>query len=165
MKKSSKRKTLWRINVVVSYFDVSCVKPYRGILIKLLKDLASIYKLDYSVADDYQDLVSEEEESSEEKFIYDIIYFRSNKYTRIEKKEFQSVINCMFKSVPSVFFEGVEIDTQLYKFLKFYPFPTNFYRPLNYPWIEYYDGEQTKLLIHADEVLKIMEEEQHYPLN
>lgn len=165
MKKSNQTKR-WQLNIVVDYYEPENSKLYRFNILELLKHLASIYKLDYAISVDHQ--FSNEENSSEQsdkKYIGDLIYFRSNEYTRIERKDLRETIDCMFRKVPSSFYEGVDVGTQLYKALKEFPFPTDFFRPLNYPWIEHHKDSKKKLLIYADEVLKVIEDEQNYPLN
>jgi hypothetical protein len=71
----------------------------------------------------------------------------------------------MFETTPSIFFEGVEVFPQLYKALTEYPFPSDFYRPSRYPYIEYYTGNQRILYMHANDAFTISDTEQKYPLN
>lgn len=158
MKKSKK---IWRINVFVIYYREQYVNLYRFNLLEVFKNLASIYRLDYAFDIDYFGQSS----NNESEAIDDLIYFKSNMNTRVEKKELHTIINCMFKNVPSAFWEGVEVGIQLYKSLKDFPFPSEFYRPLNYPWVEYYQGAQKKLMVSTDAVMKIIEEEQDSNLN
>ncbi len=166
MNKKSNRIKRWQLNVFVDYYRQENVNSYRFNILELLKHLASIYKLDYAISVDhpfpFDDNLSNQLVNKD---IIDLIYFRSNKNTRIERKEFRKAIDSMFRKVPSIFYEGVDIGTQLYKVLKEFPFPTDFYRPLNYPWIEHHKDSQITLLIYADEVQKVIEEEQDYNLN
>ncbi|MEZ5106814.1 MAG: hypothetical protein R2757_20080 [Draconibacterium sp.] len=166
LKRKSNRKKRWQLNVFVCYYGQENAKSYRFNILELLKHLASIYRLDYSITVDHQ--TSSDTDSSgqsDDTCIYDLIYFRSNENSRLEKKYFRETIDCTFRKVPSAFFEGVDIWTQLYKDLKNFPFPTDFYRPLNYPWIEHHTDSQKKLLIYADAYLTVIEEEQDYTLN
>jgi hypothetical protein len=165
MNKSDKRKA-WRINIVVDYFDSKSTNANRFYILELLKNLASIYKFDYAISKNHKfPPVPDFPEISVDQIHADLVYFRSNEYTRFERKEFRAIIDCMFSKIPSEFDEGFEIFPQLYKNLKDFPFPTEFYRPLNYPWIEHHNDSQKKLLIYADEVLKVIEEEQDFHLN
>jgi len=164
--KKQNRKKRWQLNVILEYYGQMNANSYRFNILELLKHLASIYRLDYAISVEH--LFSTDIElsgQSDDKFIYDLIYFRSNENSRIEKKELRDAIDCLFRRVPSPFFEGVAVMTQRYKVLKEYPFPTDFYRPLNYPWIEHHSDSQKKLLINANEVMKVIEDEQKYPLN
>ena len=152
---------------MVTYYDGQLsANCYRPDILELLRHLASIYKLDYAISEAHQfsfesDLTGQDIDTS----IVDLAYFRSNDYSRIDKKEFRSTIDCMFRKVPSPFFEGVDVCTQLYKALSEYPFPNQFYRPLNYPYVEFHEGDQKTLYIFADEVMKVIEKEQNYLLN
>lgn len=160
MKKPKKKsKKIWRINVFVIYYQEQCVQLYRFNILEVLKNLASIYRLDYAIDVNYHPSTDDSDSTD------DLIYFRSNSSTRIEKKEFYSIINGMFKNVPSVFYEGVEVGTQLYKSLNDFPFPSEYYRPLNYPWVEYHQESQKKTMVSTDAVMKIIEEEQDSALN
>jgi hypothetical protein len=165
MKKSNRIKR-WQLNVIVEYFAQTNANSYRFNILELLKHLASIYRLDYAISVEHQYSSNPDSyKQPDEKYIFDLVYFRSNENSRIEKKELRTTIDCMFRTVPSLFSEGVDVGTQLYKALKDFPFPTDFYRPLNYPWIEHHKGHQKKLLIYTDEVLKMIELEQDFPQN
>ena len=165
MKQSNRMKN-WQINILVDYYDLNKANSYRFNILELLKRLASIYRLDYSISVDHQ--FSCEFDSDEQfvgKDIVDLVYFRSNENSRIEKKDFRDTIDCIFRKVPSMFYEGVDVGAQLYKALKDYPFPADFYRPLNYPYIEHYEGSQKTTLIYLDAVEEALGEEQDFSLN
>lgn len=156
----------WQLNTIICYYEQEAADLYRFNLLELLKHLASIYKLDYAIRVDHQ--FSCEADSSEQpdhKSIFDLVYLRSNQYTRIQKKDFRETIDCMFRTVPSPFFEEVEVSTQDYKLLKAFPFPAEFYRPLAYPFAEHHIGSHKKLLIYADDALEAIEKEQDPGLN
>ncbi len=157
----SKRIKLWRLNVVVLYYDQMSSNCYRFDILQLLKHLSSIYRLDYAISKSHNFPSVPDADKS----IADLVYFRSNENTRVDAKELRSVIGCIFHRVPSQFNEGVEVFTQLYKFLPEYPFPNDFYRPLEYPYVEFHKGSKKTLYIYSDEVMKVIEEEQDYPLN
>lgn len=154
------------MNIDITYFDEKSRNSFQPLVHGLLTNLASMYKLDYAVAVSFQyPFGVDSSELPLGKDTFDLLYFRSNEYTRIEKKDFRFVIDCMFDKVPSQLFEGVDIDTQLYKHLKLFPFPSEFYRPLSHPFVEYHKDSQKKILVYADEVQKVIEEEQNFPLN
>ena len=162
----SNRKKNWQINVVVDYYDLKKANSYRFNLLELLKQLASVYRLDYAISVDHQFSVdTDSDEQFSGKDIVDLVYFRSNENSRIEKKDFRATIDCIFRKVPSIFYEGVDVFPQLYKVLKDFPFPTDFYRPLNYPYIEHYEDSQKTTLIYLDAVEKALGEEQDFSLN
>ena len=126
MKKSNRIKR-WQLNVIVDYFEQTNANSYRFNILELLKHLASIYSLDYAISVEHQFSSSTDStEQSDDKYIFDLVYLRSNENSRIERKELRATIDCMFRRVPSQFFEGVDVGTQLYKALKDFPFPTDF---------------------------------------
>lgn len=159
MKKTGKTKP-WRLNVLINYDGQSCANDYRPYLLELLVHLALIYKLDYVISEEHQFSF---ESNSDEKYtgqdIIDLFYFRSNVNTRIERKDLRETIDCTFRKVPSVIYEGVDVGAQLYKALNQFPFPTEFYRPLDYPCIEYHKDDQTTLLVYSDALQKESETE------
>ena len=157
---------IWRQNISIIYFEGTNPDSYRDFILGLLKNLATLYRLDYAITLDYP--FAAEVDSfgkNDHKDKSDLAYYRSNEHSQVSKKEFRSIVDCMFCKAPSWFSEGVEIWPQLYKFLKDFPFPTEFYRPLNYPWVEHHVGSQKKLLIYADEVMKVIEAGQDFPRN
>lgn len=165
MKKSNRIKR-WRLNVGIDYCSTEKANSYRFNILELMKHLASIYGLDYALSVDHH--ISDDAGSVEQpghKYIVDLVYFRSNEYTRIQKKDFRASIDCMFRKVPSTYFEGVEVWPQLYKALNDFPFPQEFYRPLNYPFVEHHQGCQKTLYIYADQLMKAIETEQDFPSN
>ena len=156
----------WQINVEITYYDKFSRNSFQPVLHGFLINLASVYKLDYAIAVSYEfPFEGDLSKLPLGKDTFDFLYFRSNEQTRIDKKEFRSAIDSVFHKVPSQLFEGVEVETQLYKYLKMFPFPSEFYRPLQYPFVEYYKDFQKKLLIYSDEVMKVIETEQNFPLN
>ena len=164
--KESKRKKNWQINVVIDYYDLEKANSYRFNILELLKQLASVYRLDYAISIDYQFSVDADlAEQFSGKDIVDIVYFRSNENSRIEKKDFRTTIDCIFRKVPSIFHEGVDVWTQQYKALKNFPFPTDYYRPLNYPWVEHYEDSQKTILVYSDALMERIEDEQNFSLN
>lgn len=165
MSKSTKPKT-WRMNVVVDYFNSQNVKTNRYYILELLKNLASIYKLDYAISKNHLfPPVADYPEFSPEQIHADIIYFRSNNYTRFDRKEFRTIIDTLFNKIPTEFEDGYEVFPQLYKNLNDFPFPSEFFRPLNYPWIEYYKGAEKKVMIISDVLMEVIDNEQNHLLN
>lgn len=165
MKKSAYVKP-WRANVLVLYHDPTYAGAYRFHILQALTSIASIYKLDYAVEQERQfPSFGDSTTPLPDKNIADLVYFRSNQLSRIARKDFRRAIDGMFGTVPSLFVEGVEICTQLYKLLPRFPFPDEFYRPLNYPYVEFHKGGQTVLYIYSDRLLTEIEREQDFPLN
>jgi hypothetical protein len=165
MKKSNRIKR-WQLNIFVCYYGQKNASSYRFNILEFLKHLASIHRLDYAISVDYK--FSSDTDSSRQSGdtnIYDLIHLRSNDSSSLERKDFRAIIDCTFRKLPSPFYGGVEVWTQLYKDLKKFPFPTDFYRPLIYPYIEHHKASHKKLLVYTDRVLEMIEEEQDYSLN
>ena len=156
----------WRANVLVIYNAQPYANAYRFHVLQAITSIASIYKLDYAVEQERQFPSSDGSTTPPpDKNIVDLVYLRSNHLSQIERKDFRQAIDGMFRTVPSPFQHGVEICTQLYKMLPQFPFPDEFYRPLNYPYVEFHKGSQTLLYIYSDQLLTEIERAQDYPLN
>ena len=138
-------KKTYRLNIVITYPKNFNSLNFRTPLTTLLTHIAWLYRLDYSV-DHNTDLFNDVE--SDFYGETDIVYFRSTSYTTIKSKELRNVLNILFNNFNTL--GGVEVFYQLQKVLPKYPFPSTFYRPLNYPYIEHHKGHQTSLLVYAD---------------
>jgi hypothetical protein len=163
MKKNSRN---WRINVVIDYSDLSVVSANRHVIISLLSNIACLYKLDFSIVYDPQGAsVSDSVKQETHKFLFDMIYFRSNKYSRIESKGFRRAFQAVFDYVPAMGYEGVEAFLQLSKVLPEYPFPKQFYRPLAYPFVEVHKDGHMTLCISAEALSKEIQTAQVFSQN
>ncbi|WP_443936838.1 hypothetical protein [Pedobacter sp. MW01-1-1] len=115
---------------------VNFQSPIQSIITKL----AWLYRLDYSISDGreiFSDLPNDNP--------CDLIYLKATRHTSISAKDFQQLVNQMFSQ--AALFGCVDIFFQLQKSLKDYPFPSDFVRPLNYPYLEIYENSQKKLYI------------------
>ena len=151
----------WRLNVVILYYEEQLVEIYRSFLLGMLRDLASIYRIDYAISEDHpfpssHDLLPQAKHKSKA----DLIYFRSNENSRVDRKKLRSVVDCIFDKPVSPAFYRVEVFHQIYRVLPQYPFPKNYYRPLSYPFVEHYVGNQKKLYIYSDQIMRIVEKDQ-----
>lgn len=162
-KTTAKRK--WRINLIVSYNDSKITEINRLSVLEFLKNLSSIYKLDYAISENHEFKFDKESENQLNEMETDIFYFRSNANTRINIKELRTTINSLFPYTFAPYYDGVEFFTQLTKALKEYPFPKEFYRPLKYPYVEFYNGSEIKLMIPYNKVMKVIEKEQDFIMN
>ncbi|MET2985177.1 hypothetical protein [Aureibaculum conchae] len=164
MKKTvTKRK--WRINLVVSYQNQKIAEINRNSVSGFLKNLSSIYKLDYAISENHQFNYDKEFEIEHSKTKCDIFYFRSNKNTRINVKELRTTINSLFPYTYGAYYDRVEFFTQMTKALKKFPFPKDYYRPLKYPYVEFYNGSEMKLMVPHEEMMKVIEKEQDFTMN
>ncbi|PKP44875.1 MAG: hypothetical protein CVT95_10380 [Bacteroidetes bacterium HGW-Bacteroidetes-12] len=159
----TKRK--WRINLVVSYNNQKIAEINRNNVSEFLKNLSSIYKLDYAISENHKFNYDKEFEIEHSKTECDIFYFRSNKNTRIKAKELRTTINSLFPYTYGAYYDGVEFFTQMTKALKEYPLPKEFYRPLKYPYVEFHNGSEMKLMLPYENVMEVIEKEQNFTMN
>ena len=162
-KSATKRK--WRINLIVSYNNSKISEINRNSVLEFLKNLSSIYKLDYAISENHQFKYDKEFENEFREIESDIFYFRSNTNTRINAKELRTTINNLFPYSFAPYYDGVKFFTQLTKVLKKYPFPKEFYRPLKYPYVEFYNGSEMKLMVPYEKVMEVIEKEQDFTMN
>lgn len=137
----------------------------RNSVLEFLKSLSSIYKLDYAISEKYQFIYDKEFKNESHEIESDIFYFRSNRNTQISSKELRTTINSLFPYSFAAYYDGVEFFTQLTKVLKEYPFPKEFYRPLKYPYAEFYDGSEMKMMVSYEKVMEVIEKEQDFTMN
>jgi len=163
--RKSEIKRKWRINLIVSYNNSKIAKINRNGVLEFLKNLSSIYKIDYAISENHQFKYDKKIENEFRKKESDIFYFRSNTNTRINAKELRTTINSLFSYPFAPYYYGVEFFTQLTKVLKEYPFPKEFYRPLKYPYVEFYNGSELKLMVPYEKGMEMIEKEQGFTMN
>ncbi|MFA5296655.1 MAG: hypothetical protein WC389_00425 [Lutibacter sp.] len=163
--KNIKQKKQWRINLIISYCGENSAEINRSNIIEFLNNLSSIYKLDYTISINHPFKYDKESFNQLREIESDIYYFRSNKNSLIDPKELRMTINSLFSYKTYSYYEGVEFYTQLYRVLREYPFPKEFCRPLKYPFFEYHFDSKKEILIYSNEVMKVIEKQQDFPLN
>lgn len=129
----------YRINIVVSYFRGVNINQYRQPIISILTNFAWLYRLEYAISISHNFGLDNSDA--------DLIYFRSNEDTKVSKKEFDSIISNVFCNGRLIWQEDVDVFRQLYKALPQYPFPDEYYKPLNYPYTEVHNGKEVTLCI------------------
>lgn len=134
---------IFRNNVEIIYDTVDLPAKYRPLIMPMLINLASLYRLDYFVEEDKVDL------DGPNKWHYDLIYFRSTEETDIDGKHFRKLINDLFANATSFGFLSVNVLCQTQSKLKKNPFPSEFYRPLNYPYVEHHKDNRMLLKVRA----------------
>lgn len=141
----------YRINVVALYYEGTNVNQFRQPVFNLLTGFAWLYHLEYAISVKHDfNLPSGEA---------DLIYFRSTDQTKISKKDLNALISDVFRN-GFLIFRGVEVFCQMYKFLPQYPFPSVYDKPLNYPYVECHNGNESKLYIYKEALDKIIEEDE-----
>lgn len=150
MKKIKKK---FRLNVLVSYMKGVNINNYQNPIHSILKNLGWLYRLDYSIDANtrlFDDALRENTYYSST----DLIYFRSKDDSEIDLKRFQKIINEVFSYSNSVL-SGVEVGYQVQRVLKDYPFPDNFIRPLNYPYLEVFENGKGDIMIPEIEFIQL----------
>lgn len=147
-----KMKKKFRLNVFVSYAKGININNYQNPIHSILKNLAWLYRLDYSI--DANTKVFEDALDNNSFYSStDLIYFRSIDNSEIDLKTFQNIIKEIF-SYSNPFINGVEVNYQIQKVLKQYPFPDSFIRPLNYPYLEIFENGNSKIMIPEIELIQ-----------
>ncbi|AFL97401.1 hypothetical protein ACQ1P2_03910 [Ornithobacterium rhinotracheale] len=144
----------FRLNVVIEYLDKDLPIKNRGIIHPILKSLALMHHLDYVIDKDSQTFLKEAMPTSS---LFDLVYFRSTENSRIERKQLKKVIELIFDHYNPLL-GGVDVYCMYQKFLKTFPFPKSFVRPLNYPYAEVYENGSPTLCIWKEELLDILDD-------
>ena len=160
-----KSKKKFRVNALIIYDRDVNTNNYRPPLLEMMRHIAWLYRLDYAISEEHpfspvSDSVAQEQDGDK----YDLIYFRSNDRTRIQAKDLRKLIDDIFYK-SGLTREGVEIGYQLYRFLPKYPFPKEFYRPLNYPYMEVHSSAGARVCIPEHCIYDIISDEQQFDLN
>lgn len=150
MKKTKKK---FQLNVFVSYAKGININNFQNPIHSILKNLAWLYRLDYSIDDDTR-LFDDEIGDNPLYSSTDLIYFRSIDDSEIDLKGFQKIINDIF-SYTNPFISGVEVSYQMQKVLKEYPFPNSYIRPLNYPYLEVFENGKGNIMIPEIELMQL----------
>lgn len=140
--------------MLVSYSANVNINNYQNPIHSILKNFAWLYRLDYHIDSDTKVFDNIDVDSS----FYsssDIIYFRSNDESNIDLKGFQKIIKDVF-AYSNPFISGVEVLYQIQKYLNEYPFPNNFIRPLNYPYLEVFENGKSEVYIPEDDLKDLL---------
>ena len=139
---------IFRLNAFITYWEGVNILNFRTPILQMIKNFCWLYHLDYYIDEETQ-LFDTSEMSVSVKT--DLIYLRSTDQTCINSKEFRKVLLGIFEH-SDLHSQGVEVSHQMLKYLPKYPFPSEFYRPLKYPYVEHYKDGRKKLYI-AEEAL------------
>lgn len=132
-------KKTFRINVVASYSGNVNINNYRRPILDILMSFAWLYNLEYATSINHN--------FGQDEYTHDLIYFRSTAETSITKKNLSNIISTVFASWLSRFEFDVDVARQIYKVMPQYPFPSVYFRPLSYPYMECHNGKKSSLAI------------------
>lgn len=156
----------YRLNIIITYYEGFDPTNYRTPLIQIFQNIAWLHKLDFATSIEHQFVLDDglQLSATHSKAVDDIVYLRQSSETRISIKDLRHLIDSLFdlSFLPCL---GVEVGYQLQKALGKYPFPKNFLRFLNYPYVEVYKGNHSSLAVFSEAVLPIFGEEQNPSLN
>lgn len=134
----------WRVNVYVWFLAPQVVLQYRDRIQVLLQHLGWLYKLEYATFFCNASTVKIDQPKE------DLYFFRSTNQTPILGSEFQRVIRHLFDEALNPFVQGVSVDPDSMKNTELTSFPDEYWRMLNYPYLEYYNSGEKTLLIEQN---------------
>ena len=146
-------KKIFRINVVISYMDGVNINQYRRPILNILTNLAWLYRLEYAISTSHNFGLPSGDA--------DLIYFRSTERTGISKQDLDRIISDVFCNGLSLFSEGVDVGRQMYKVLPQYPFPKQYCKPLNYPYVELHNENKSTLCILGEALEELSDGDEH----
>ncbi|MBC7399814.1 MAG: hypothetical protein H7289_07690 [Mucilaginibacter sp.] len=139
----------FRVNVVVMYFKNTNINNFQPPIFSLLKTLAWLHNLDYAIEPNSPAFYVSHLELYGQS---DLIYFRSTSDTQIDAKAFRKIISDIFYRSRAGMLQGAQVFYQLQKTLPQYPFPKDYIRPLNYPYLEVHKDGQTSVCTSFQEI-------------
>lgn len=149
MERNSKKK-IWRVNIVADYQGEKTHVSYRNTIVSIVYNIARLHKLDIAIT--YGHPISDETGSdtpqNPEQSVSDLFYLRSTSQSYVQRKTFQKMIEDIFRG--NEFYYPVFVFCMYQKNNKKYPFPSDFERPLEYPFVELHSGSQTSLYIESE---------------
>ena len=140
----------YRLNVTICYSEDTNINQYRKPVLDIFKSFAWLYQLDYAISVNH--------DFGLENGAADLVYLRSTSRTEISKKELYNVICEVFHHRSSFLWRGVYVDRQMYKVLSDFPFPDEFYRPLQYPYVEFHRGNKAALFVSEESLSEVLNE-------
>ena len=146
--KSPSRK--WRLNYTVMYMNSKEAIAKREFVHNILISAATLRKIDYAI--DVDTPTPDELRNSPSKplreLVVDRVYFRSSPKSLSSIGEFRSLIDGLFRGFGILLCgDSFEVFSQPQRVLSSYPFPKEFCRPLEYPYVEYHNGTEVKICI------------------
>lgn len=141
-------KKIYRINFLISYFSKDKIVSFRRPILNIMENLACLYHFEYAISENFLNDIED---------ITDLIYFRSTSNTTISKKDIEQLVYNIFTK--ATFSYGVFVGRQLYKALSEFPFPSSYYKPLSYPFLEIHNEHGSTLYIHEEVLHNIIIED------
>lgn len=168
MKTNKKPPRRWRLNYVITYLDSDKAEGFRHFVHDILISVATLRKIDYAI--EVESSIADEMHYSHRKelqgIVADMFYFRSSPNSSSSITEFRSIIDNLFRGYDVFWFvDYFDVHCLLQKYLKEYPFPEKFYRPLSYPYVEVHNGKETTLCVTAASLENLLIEDSDPSLN
>lgn len=149
IKRTPKR---WRLNYVVTYANRQKADAYRCFVRDTLITAATLRRIDYAIEVEASllDNIQGSLHIPLQGLVCDIYRFRSSSQSLSSVKEFRALVDNLFRGY-DVLLKGdcFDVRSQLQKHLKEDHFPTEFFRPLSYPYVEFHNGKKTSLCMPA----------------
>ena len=123
----------------------------------ILRRIDYMIEVDTSIMDEVRDKLGEPLRN----IVSDIVYFRSSSRSLCSVKEFRLIIDNLFYGYDLVWYgDYFAVNSMMQKFLREYPFPKEFYRPLSYPYVEYHNGKEKTLCVTKKSLENLLNQEE-----
>jgi len=146
MKKKRKSPQKFRLNITIVYYSNDAIQSFRKLLFDYFGNTSSILKLDFATSENIQVICEPDSNFVHNRYVIDMIYLRSSNQSWICRKELCEIVSTLHNQ-SKLYLQGVDICYQLQKMHKLYPFPSDFVRHLNYPYLEIHKKEGHTLCI------------------
>jgi len=158
----------WRLNYVITYINSDCANRYRPLILNTLANIAIIHRIDYAIEHEYPiyDEIRNELSKPLQGILADVIYFRASRNSLSSITDFRRLVDLIFQDY-DITWRGTpyEVKCQIQKFLPQYPFPEEFCRPKDYPYLEYHKDGQARIVVPASTVEQVVDEMEKEKLN
>ena len=141
----------FRINVGIIYFYQENIKSFRPLIGAVFYNLAWLYQIDFSIVEDYKI------EGASDGHETDMIFLRSNEGTLIDRKELRDLIGQIFQK-SHLFRCGVDGFWQPQSVYKKFPFPSEYFHPLSYPYMQDCKDNRKSLCVSEASLKEVLED-------
>lgn len=166
--KCFKHSPKWKLNYIIVYRNIDSAKWHRHLIHDALVSVALLQKIDFAFDEDFPffDESQYKADPTLKELVVDIAYFRSNINSHSGIKAFRQIVDGLFYGYDIVLEDSpFHVYSMGTKYMSEYPFPQDFERPLNYPYVEHHEGKETTLCVTAASYDNLLNEENNKDLN
>lgn len=146
----------FRLNVVISYRTDVNLNNFRPPIQSLIKHLAWLYRLEYSIQDDYKGFDVSDLEFCQ---TTDMIFLRSTEHTETPARYLRKLLLDIFYPYRNWLLSPVEVFYQTQVGMKGHPFPSEYIRPINYPYLEVHKDGHKQIYIPEEALRNLLPDE------